>query len=217
VREAERRRLAVPQAVDAQTVSGQGIEGTVDGRRVRIGSASFFPGDPAAPWLENYSSRLRDHGMTVVWVGDPGGAGLIALRDEIRPEARAMVSALRRLGVRRIVMISGDSQAVADAVARRVGIDEAYGELLPEAKVAKIEDLAREGRVAMVGDGINDAPALARAHVGVAMGGVGSDIALESADVVLVSDQLDRIPYALELGRRTRRVVYQGLGAAIAV
>ncbi|HEX6989193.1 MAG TPA: heavy metal translocating P-type ATPase [Bacillota bacterium] len=217
VHEAGLRGLALPQAVDAQTVSGRGIEGTVDGRRVRVGSSAFFDGDPAAEWLERYSARLREHGMTVVWVGDPHGAGLIALRDEIRPEARSMVSALRRLGVGRIIMVSGDAQAVVDAVARRVGIDEAYGDLLPEAKVARIEELAREGRVAMVGDGINDAPALARAHVGVAMGGVGSDIALESADVVLVADELDRIPYMLELGRRTRRVVFQGLGAAMAV
>nr|MBO2508074.1 heavy metal translocating P-type ATPase [Bacillota bacterium] len=217
VKEAQRRGLDLPQAVDAQTVAGQGIQGMVDGRPVRIGSSSFFAGDPAAQWLERRSARLREHGMTVVWVGDPQGAGLIALRDEIRPEARAAIAELKRLGVKRVVMISGDSQAVADAVARRLGIDEAYGELLPEDKVAKIEELAQQGRVAMLGDGINDAPALARAHVGVAMGGVGSDIALESADVVLVSDQLDRIPYLLELGRRTRRVVYQGLTAAVSV
>ena len=217
MREAARRGLSPAPAEHVQALPGQGVEGHVNGRRIRVGRPDLFVGDsPSAQWLRLYSERLRRHGQTVVWVGQEEPIGLIALRDTIRPEAAAAMRELRHAGVR-VVMLTGDHEAVARAVAERVGIDEVHAELLPEQKVAKIEQLTREGTVAMVGDGINDAPALARAHVGIAMGGVGSDVALESADVVLVRDELERLPYLLALGRRVHRTVVQSLAFAVGV
>lgn len=217
VDECQRRGVPLLSATNVAAITGAGVQGSVDGHQVLIGRPELFGGSEAEPWLYEYSQRLLEHGHTVVWVGAPEPVGLIALHDAIRPEAAAMVSQLKRIGVKQIVMLTGDNEHVANAVARRVGIDQVYAGLLPEDKVEHIKRLTNHGTVAMVGDGINDSPALARAHVGIAMGAVGSDAALESADVVLVDDQLERIPFALQLGRRARKVVLQGLAFALAV
>jgi Cd2+/Zn2+-exporting ATPase len=163
-------------------------------------------------------ARLEAEGKTVVLVGAGEVEGLLALRDTVRPEARAAVAELRRLGVRRVVMLTGDSARVARAVAEETGVEEVHADLLPHDKTRVVEDLVRaHGRVAMIGDGVNDAPALAAATVGIAMGAVGTDVALETADVVLTADDLAKIPYAVALGRRALGVVKQNLVVALGV
>jgi Cd2+/Zn2+-exporting ATPase len=143
--------------------------------------------------------------------------GLIAIADAIRPDAAAAVAQLKRLGVERVVMLTGDNWRVAEAIGRQAGVDDIHAGLLPEEKMAVIGELKKHGPVAMVGDGINDAPALAAADVGFAMGAAGTDIAMESADVVLMSHRLDRVAEALSMARRARRVVWQNLAFAVAV
>jgi Cd2+/Zn2+-exporting ATPase len=172
--------------------------------------------------------RLQDEGKTSVMVAklhdDSATAtilGVIAIADVIRPNAAEVVRQLHALGVKRVVMLTGDNERVARAVARQVGVDEVYADLLPEDKVARIKELrARGGKkytVAMVGDGVNDAPALASATIGIAMGAAGTDVALETADVVLMSDDLGQIAYAISLSRQARKVVIQNLTFAIGV
>jgi Cd2+/Zn2+-exporting ATPase len=144
--------------------------------------------------------------------------GVIAAADEMRPAAAGTVRALRERGVRAVVLLSGDNVGTVAALARRASVDEFHGALLPEDKVNAIADLEhRFGAVAMVGDGVNDAPALARASVGIVMGGIGSDAAMESADVVLMGDDLGALPYALALSRHARRVVIQNVSIASGV
>jgi len=174
--------------------------------------------------------RLQEEGKTSVLVAKiHNGAhppqanvlGVIAIADVVRSDAAHVVRRLRELGIKRVVMLTGDNKRVARAVARQAGVDEVYADLLPEDKVAQIKRLRIEGgrphNVAMVGDGVNDAPALASATLGIAMGAAGTDVALETADVVLMSDDLRKIPYAISLSRQARKVIVQNLGFAIAV
>ncbi len=157
--------------------------------------------------------RLQEAGNTVVVVGSGKTVrGIIAIRDRIRPDARQVIDALHRFGVKRVVMLTGDNRRTANAIAQELGIDEVFAELKPEDKARIVEELSRQhGHVAMVGDGVNDAPALAEATVGVAMGAAGSDVALETADVVLMADDLKKLIYALQLARRNQKVVRQNL------
>ena len=151
-------------------------------------------------------------------IGDEQPYGLIAVADTVRSEAHAAIAQLRAIGIERIVLLTGDNSDVANAVGKELGVDEVHAELLPEQKVDAIKELeARYGPVAMVGDGINDAPALATATLGVAMGVAGSDVALESADMLLVSDDLSRLPDAFSLARRARAIVRQNLAFAFGV
>ena len=139
--------------------------------------------------------------MTMPW-------GIIAIADTVRPEAAAAVARLKAAGIERVVLLTGDNATVANTLGAALGVDEVRAELLPHQKVAAIKDLqARYGPVAMVGDGVNDAPALATAALGVAMGAAGTDVALESADVLLMADDLGRLPGALDLARRARRII----------
>lgn len=141
--------------------------------------------------------------------------GWLAFTDTVRPGASEMIEDLRSLGVEHIVMLTGDNELVARRIADEVGIDEVQAELLPEEKVATIEDLVdRHENVAMVGDGVNDAPALATTTLGVAMGGAGTDVALDTADIVLMGDDLSKIPYVVGLGRKTRRTLTVNLAIA---
>lgn len=163
--------------------------------------------------------RLQAEGKTTMLVGtDEQLLGVIAVADELRREAVAAVAELRRLGITRTVMLTGDNERAAEAIARQVGVDEAMAELLPQDKVRSIDTLkAASGKVAMVGDGVNDAPALATAAVGIAMGGAGTDTALETADVVLMSDDLSKLPFAVGLSRATLRIIKQNIYFAIAI
>ncbi|QKW48513.1 heavy metal translocating P-type ATPase [Streptomyces buecherae] len=216
----------VPTAHSLRAVTGRGVLARLGGVPVAIGSPAFFPAggrahpEPAEPSGPALPSELRARAEELETAGRTTmvvrhGArylGVIGVMDTPRPEAAAVVARLRGLGIRRAVMISGDNQRVADAVAARVGLDEAWGDLLPADKVAAVRRLrADEHRTAMVGDGVNDAPAMAHATVGIAMGAAGSAVALESADIALMSDGLGKLPLATGLSRRTSAVIRQNL------
>ncbi len=215
--EATQRGVALvePDAFTAR--AGRGIEAVVAGEVVLAGNLEFLTEqgvDTAGP-LEGFRERVQTATIVgIVRAGVPLGA--IAIADELRPEAAETIRRLKGLGIR-TAMLSGDRQAVAERVATEIGIDDPLGELLPDQKVDQLKVLAAHGRIGMVGDGVNDAPALAVADVGIAMGGRGTDQALETADVVLMADRLLDVPYAIELARRMRRVVRQNLVFASAV
>lgn len=220
---AHARRLAVPlrAAADFQAASGVGARARVGDRDVRVGSPRLLDeaGVPAEHPVRERVRRLAAEGhTTVVVLADGQVLGALALADTPRAGAREAVERLRAIGVRHVVMLTGDHAAAAEAIARQVGVDEVRAGLLPQDKLEVIRELrARYGPVAMVGDGVNDAPALAAADVGIAMGGIGTDVALETADVVLMADDLDKVADAIDLSRRARRILVQNLGFAIAV
>ena len=216
IAEARRWKLALPPARDLQTVVSVGAHAEVAGRRWHVGKASLFA-EVGAALLEEQQG-LEASGKTVIFVGDTQARGLIALRDSVRVEARPTVARLKALGVTHVVSLSGDNRATAEAAASECGISEFHAQLFPEDKVRIVRELVeRYGRVAMVGDGINDAPALAASSVGVAMGRVGTDVAMEAADVVLTTDDISKIPYAIALGRRALRIVKQNIAIALVV
>jgi Cd2+/Zn2+-exporting ATPase len=213
------RGLAVPAAERVTAHHGKGAEGVVEGRRFWVGSHRFLDEvrgeehDAVCARME----ELAGPGRSVLFVGnDRHVCGLLAVSDELRPDAREQIAELRRAGVARVVMLTGDNRPTAEAIAREVLIDEVRAELLPDQKVAVIEELvAKHGSVAMVGDGINDAPAMARADLGIAMAGTGTDIAIEAADVVLMTDDLSRLPWLLRHSRRVLSVIRQNVVAAL--
>jgi Cd2+/Zn2+-exporting ATPase len=171
------------------------------------------------PEADAVLERLESGGETAVLVGRSGVLlGVLSVADQTRPEAERMVWELAQLGVRKTVMLTGDNRPTGEAVAARLGLGEVRAELLPEDKVAAVQELAsRHGGVVMVGDGVNDSPALAAATIGVAMGAAGSDAALETADVALMSDDLSRLPLALRLSRRVGRIIRQNIVFALLV
>jgi Cd2+/Zn2+-exporting ATPase len=211
-------RIFAAPAVGVSSLSGRGTEGLVDGARVLLGNHRVFEerGICSAA-IHNQLDALSASGHTAVLVArDERPIGIIALADRARESGRDTVALLRRMGVRAIVMLTGDSKATAMAIASDLGIDEYRAELLPEDKVAAVKDLQRlHGSVAMVGDGVNDAPALATADVGIAMGVAGSDAALETADVALMADELLKIPYTLRLSRATVRNIRMNLAISV--
>jgi len=213
VRYAEAGGIAPAEIEDFQSQTGAGATGRWSGRNVLIGKPDMFSRQLSGGKLADKITQLQAQGNTVVVIGDDTVAwGLIAIRDLVRPNAKDAVAALRAGGVARIAMLTGDNQHTADAMAREVGIDTVFAELKPEDKVTRIRELASGGQqVAMVGDGVNDAPALAEAAVGIAMGAAGTDVALETADVALMADDLEKLVYALDLAKRSQRIVYQNL------
>lgn len=211
----------IPPATDIRAITGRGVAARVEGEVVHIGRDELFAeagGAPLLPAVKATADRLRDEGRTIMIVrrGDRY-LGVIGLMDTPRPAAVDALKRLRDLGIQRMIMISGDSQRVADAVARQVGLDEAIGDLMPEDKVEAIKKLKGREQVAMVGDGVNDAPALANATVGIAMGAAGSDVALETADVALMADDLAHLPFAVGLSRQTRRIIRQNVFVSLGV
>ncbi|MDK9494824.1 heavy metal translocating P-type ATPase [Streptomyces katrae] len=210
-----------PEAVNLRAVIGRGVSAELDGEAVHIGSLSYadtLAGPPVPPALRERTEELARTGRTTMLVrrGDRW-LGTLGLMDAPRPEAAGTVAALRALGVTRTVMLSGDDQRVADAVAREVGMDEALGGLMPQDKVTEVARLRRTGRTAMIGDGVNDAPAMAGATVGVAMGAAGSAVALETADIALMSDDLRRLPFITGLSRRASRIIRQNLWLSLGI
>jgi Cd2+/Zn2+-exporting ATPase len=204
---------------DLESVAGRGVKATVDGRPVYVGKSDFFEENDGASLPNDLRERIESLEMkgrtTMIVRREEEYLGVIGLADAPRADATEMIERLRGMGIRRMIMISGDNQRVVDAVAAELGIDEARGDLLPEDKVEAVRQLREEEDVAMVGDGVNDAPAMANATVGIAMGAAGSDAALETADVALMADDLGPLPFAVGLSRATRRVIRQNLWIAL--
>lgn len=214
VQAAQKQQLALPIATEIQAKVGQGIVGKINNQIISIGKANFVK---ATGELTQVSQQLQTAGKTVVWVSQGDQLlGIIAVADTLRPEAANTIKRLTKLGVEHIIMLTGDNQQTAQYIASELDIKEVYAELLPEDKVAVIQRLQKQYQtVAMVGDGINDAPALAQASVGIAMGIAGSDVALETADIVLMADRLEQLTKAIILGRRAQNVVKQNIVFAL--
>ena len=219
VREARARGVAPAAGTVSsfEALPGRGIRAELDGQEHRVGRPELFAALP--PALERALHADRAEGLTAVLVGPPEApAGVLSLGDRARAEAADAIAGLRERGVRTVVMLTGDDRETARVIAEELGVDEVHAELLPDQKVERIRALEREhGAVAMVGDGVNDAPALAAASVGIAMGVAGSDVALETADVALMGDELGKLPYLFALSRRGRSVIRQNIGASLGI
>ncbi|WP_405426013.1 heavy metal translocating P-type ATPase [Micromonospora sp. NBC_00617] len=216
VRQARERGLALTEPTDVTEEPGLGVSGRVDGRLVRVGQLT----GELPEWADRARARTELAGWSAVWVSDDGGPlGAILLEDPVRPDARRTVRRLRAAGLRRVVMVTGDRPATAAQVAEAVGVDDVLARCTPQEKVARVREEADRAVTVMVGDGVNDAPALAQAHVGVAMGATGANASAEVADAVLTVDRLDRLADAVEIARYARRIAVQsaavGMGLAV--
>ena len=213
------RNLQWHNASQVQAKTGLGIVGEVAGKTVKVGKTAFIRQEirDLDPEFVRINNRLEKEGKTVVWVVEAAKViGSIAVADTIRSEAAASIEELKQLGIEQVVLLTGDNEVTANSVAKSLGIETVYAELLPEDKLTVIRQLQQKYQnVAMVGDGINDAPALAMATVGVAMGGAGNDVALETADVILMSDRLEKLSQAISLGRRANRIIKQNITFAL--
>jgi len=221
VRAARERDLRPEDAEAVETLAGRGLRARIGGEPVWVGTPELVR--EAAVSLPDETARavgnLEDGGRTAVVVrrGDRI-LGVLGVADRPRPNAAETLARLRTLGVDELVMLTGDNPRVAAAIAKSVGLDEVRASLLPEDKLAAVDELTRRfGTCGMIGDGVNDAPALARATVGIAMGAAGTDVALETADVALMADDLAVLPFAIGLGRETRRIIVQNLVVALGV
>jgi Zn2+/Cd2+-exporting ATPase len=217
---ARERDLDIPSATDIVTVPGMGISGSVNNSRIWLGTARSMPPEIAIEIdkLSPQIAGLETAGKTIVWVVyNDRVCGAIALADTIRSAAKLLVTDLKQMGIIQI-MLTGDNRGSAEKIASELGIDRVYAELLPTDKVELIRQLQTEyQQVAMVGDGINDAPALAVADVGIAMGKTGTDVAIETADIILMTDDLNKIDRAIKLGRRTQSIVIQNIIFALSL
>lgn len=222
VRDAQDRLPSLPPVADKfASITGRGVSAEYEGQTVYIGKAALFSeiDEPSLPGdLARDVTSLSNNGRTTMIIRQGSEyLGVIGLMDTPRKAAKPVIARLRELGISRMMMISGDNQNVADAVASDVGLDQAFGDLMPDDKVAKIRALKAESGVAMVGDGVNDAPAMANATVGIAMGAAGSDVALETADIALMADDLETLPFAVGLSRSTSRIIRQNLWASLGI
>jgi len=216
--EAHRAGLAIEPSSGFQSLPGRGAEGVVAGQPALVGNHRLIE-ERGLCNVEIHAQleNLALAGRTAVLVARPGRPlGIIALTDRERPSGRDAIDLLRRQGVERVVMLTGDNHVTADALATQLGLDESYAELMPSDKVAVVQKLKlRYGTVAMVGDGVNDAPALAAADVGIAMGVAGTGVALETADIALMADELLKIPFAIRLGKATLRNIRINVGLSL--
>ena len=220
VEHAEGRGVRVGEVTDFQILQGKGAFGRFDGREFWLGSHRYLEErGRETPEAHAQAVELSRAGASVVAVGNESHVcGLIALSDTIRPEAAWVVSELRSLGIRSVVMLTGDNAETAASIAQATGVDEFHAELLPEDKVRLVEELVRKhGSAAMAGDGVNDAPAMARASIGIAMGAAGSDAAIEAADIALMSDDLSKLPWLIRHSRRTLAIIQQNIVVSIAI
>ena len=227
--------MTLGELEDFQAVTGLGITARLDNRTIRVGSVKYLEQkDPIPQSLAARLEQLELEGKTVIGVVREGGCetcanceypennqawmGIVAMADQLRPEAVGIIRLLHEAGIERVAMLTGDNPRVAQTIAHQLGIDAVYAGLMPDDKVRIIKEIEAEvGPTAMIGDGVNDAPALATASVGIAMGAAGTDVALETADLVLMGDKLELIPYALTLSKKARRVVWQNIIFALCV
>lgn len=215
---ADSERVVRAEVERFEALPGRGVRGVIDGTTYCLGNHRLVHElDGCSPALEARLETLESQGKTVVMLlGNGRIHALFAVADTVRESSRKAIEDLHGLGVK-TVMLTGDNQHTATAIAREVGIDEVHGNQLPEDKLRAIERLSRDGAVGMVGDGINDAPALARAHIGFAMGAMGTDTAIETADVTLMDDDLRKIPAFIRLSRSTRSVLIQNISVALSL
>ncbi|MDD3852885.1 MAG: heavy metal translocating P-type ATPase [Syntrophomonadaceae bacterium] len=217
IRKAEIKAVTIPPVSDFQAVPGKGANGIINEQRYHIGNLRYFDSLnlDVRVHMEQIAS-MQNEGKTVVLIGNQLKIiGIISLMDNLRPDIADVTAALRKSGIKQMVMLTGDNHQVAATIANNSGLDSFYAELLPDDKLKVIEQLLADHRVAMVGDGINDAPALARATVGIAMGTAGTDVALETADIALMSDDLSRLPFAIRLSRQTLRIIKQNIAFSL--
>jgi Cd2+/Zn2+-exporting ATPase len=235
---AKEAKLSLEQPKDFRSVAGHGIQAIYDrgthNEIIYIGNDRLFMSEAIdlSPAIRMIGQKLQEKGKTAMLVvrrstvedtlGDLVDwevVGYLAVADTVRENAAETIRQLRQIGIKRIAMLTGDNQNVAQAIAKEVGLDpsEVHAELLPEQKVEVVQQLVTEGKVAMIGDGVNDAPALATAHVGIAMGAAGTDVALETADVVLMADDLSKLPFMVALSRRAEGIVRQNLIFSVSV
>ena len=217
------RTQGVPASVmdEVESLTGRGLRAVTNGRTFWIGNQKLM--DDAGVKLSEealqQAQSLQRSGKTLMWVAEDRRAiGILALADTLRREAAPTMRALKKIGVKHTIMLTGDNARSASAIASEIGLTDFRADLMPEHKLTIIRELVDEyGQVAMIGDGVNDAPALANATVGIAMGGAGTDVALETADVALMGDDLSKLPFAVGLGRATRRIIVQNLAIALGV
>lgn len=215
IREAYGKPLSMERVTNAEEVAGHGIHARIDGREVYLGNAKLMKAQQI-PFTET-----RSAGTIVYLACDGAFAGTIVISDTIKEGAKEAIAEMKRVGVKKCVMLTGDREAAAQAVADTLGLDEVHAELLPADKVSEVEQLlakeSEKGKLAFVGDGINDAPVLTRADIGIAMGSMGSDAAIEAADVVLMDDDVRKIASIVKIARKTLRIVKQNIVFALAV
>ena len=216
VEKSRKENLTLRPVVHFSSIRGKGVEGTVDGKDVTLGKQELFEKIPDI--VLDKAKELQDHGKTTVMLGVGNEViGIVALKDKGKDAAARTIEELMTRGVQSAI-ISGDNEATTAAFAKEIGVDHFHAELLPEEKLEEVARLREEyGSVAMVGDGVNDAPALAKANVGIVMGVLGSDVSIETADIALMRDDLSKLPYVLDLSRNTRRVVKENITASILV
>jgi Cd2+/Zn2+-exporting ATPase len=212
----------VPDAKDLEAVLGKGIKATLGNDKVYIGNLDLFESlddkKPSKETEEKVKSLESEGNTTMLIRQNDKYIGIIALMDTPRKEAKNTLEQLKKLGIKRMIMLTGDNQKVADAVAKEIGLTDAWGSLLPEEKVEAIKELKeKESKVAMVGDGVNDAPAMANSTVGIAMGAAGSDVALETADIALMADKLETLPFAIGLSRKAKGIIKQNLWVSLGI
>ncbi len=219
VTEAKGRGLSWDEAGEVEAVTGKGVRAEFGGQKIAIGNGKLFDGEAIPEVVQQHAERLQTEGKTIMLIQADGQfLGILALADTPREGVKQVLERLHQTGIRKTIMLTGDNERVGRAIADAVGLDEVKAGLLPENKVAAMEELAqRYGQVAMVGDGVNDAPAMARATVGIAMGGAGTDVALEAADVALMADDLSKLPFAVALSRASRRIIRQNLWVSLGV
>lgn len=212
----------IPEAKDLEAVLGKGIKASLDQDKIYIGNLELFETlDDKKPTkeIEEKVRAIESEGNTTMLIRrNDEYLGIIALMDVPRKEAKATLEQLKKIGIKRMIMLTGDNQKVADAVAKEIGLTDAWGSLLPEEKVEAIKKLReKESKVAMVGDGVNDAPAMASSTVGIAMGAAGSDVALETADIALMADKLETLPFAIGLSRKAKGIIRQNLWVSLGI
>ncbi|MDQ3656552.1 MAG: heavy metal translocating P-type ATPase, partial [Chloroflexota bacterium] len=220
VRAARERGLVLGTLAQFTSEPGRGVTADVDGGFIVVGNEGLFKslGMSVPPGVQATVMAIREEGRTAILAGDGDGiVAVIGVADQVRPGAAEAIAGLKAKGIERIVMLTGDNELVGRAIAGQVGIDEVFADLQPEGKLARIRDLRQQGKVAMVGDGVNDAPALATADLGIAMGVGGTDVALETSDIVLVTSDLGRLPFAIGLSRRMRAIIRASIAFALSV
>ncbi|MBT9537162.1 MAG: cation-translocating P-type ATPase, partial [Nitrospirae bacterium] len=220
VRKAKEAEVALLRIERFEAMVGLGVKARLNGDIYFIGSRRLFleKGIPLTQTQNEEVSRLENEGKTVLLLGNEHNLlGMLAVADKLRTDAEETVAILRRSGIK-VVMLTGDNEGTAKAIAHQAGVDEYLAQLLPEDKVETVKKLKhRYGRVAMVGDGVNDAPAMAVSDIGIAMGAAGTDVAMETGDIVLMSDDLSKIPYALRLSQRSIKNIRQNIIASLAI